>query len=140
MDSTQYIANQVKAIVQVMADIDPDNLEEDSVEVLIGYMSAWGVVEAQVLFPALETQLESAEPITGEARKRLNVLYELQNNIHEGEGAEGPFSELAPKYIDAVKYHLLADVQEIVPLAAQLPEAESIDLASSMAAAKLDME
>lgn len=140
MDAATYIGQQVKALMQLIADLDPYFPDEDSFEVLVGEFGVWGVIEAQVLFPAYESLLEGSEAATTAARERLNTLYALQNSIHDAEGAEGPFNELAPKYIDAVKYHLLADIQEMVPLATQLDDHASKDLARSMAAMKQDME
>ncbi|MDB5181712.1 MAG: hypothetical protein JWP13_475 [Candidatus Saccharibacteria bacterium] len=126
--------------MQLIADMDPYFPEEDAFEVLVGAVSAWGVLETKVLFPALEANLEGSETVTAPARERLNTLYSLESTIHDGEGAEGPFNELAPKYIDAVKYHLVVDVKELVPLASQLTEAQSVQLARSMTAMKLEME
>lgn len=139
-DAAIYIGQEVKAITELIAGIDPYIPDEDMVEVLIGEVIAWGVIEAQVLFPALEAALEGAEVATAAGRERLNTLYSLQNTIHDAEGADSPFTDLALRYINAVKYHLVVDVQEMIPLAAQLPQALSAALARSMAAMKLDME
>ncbi len=121
-DTATYIGLQVKSLMELIAEIDMFMPDEELVEVLIGQMSAWGAVEVQVLFPVLEAALDGSEETTSLARERLNVIHELQNTIHLGEGADAPFAELATKYIDALKYHLLVDIQEIVPLASQLPE------------------
>lgn len=139
MDAASYIGQEVKSLMQLIAAIDADMPDEDSVEVLIGAVSRWGAAESELLYSALEAALEGSETVTEPARQRLNTLYELQSNIHEGEGADGPFSELARQYIDGVKYHLAVDVQEIVPLTSQLPERISRELATSMAAMKLDL-
>lgn len=109
-------------------------------EVLIGAVSDWGAIEVQVLFPALEAVLEGSEESTAPARERLNTLHTLQNNMHEDEAAEGPYNALARGYIDAVKYHLVVDVQDIVPLAAQLPEREGSVIAQKMATLKAELE
>jgi hypothetical protein len=139
-DTSAFIGQEVKAITELIAAIDPYSPDEDMVEVLIGAVSAWGVIEAQVLFPALETQIEGAEAATTAARERLNTLYSLQNTIHDIEYSDSPFSELALKYIDGVKYHLVVDVQEMMPLAQQLSVDSSGELARAMAAMKLELE
>lgn len=131
---------QAKSLMELINEIDPYIPDEDLVEVLIGSVSAWGAIEAQLLFPALEAALEGAEDFTAAARERLNALYALQETMHLGEGADAPFTDIARKYIDGVKYHLVADVQDIVPLAAQLPEGLSVELAERMAAMKLEQE
>lgn len=140
MDAADYIGQEVKSLMQLIATIDPYTPDEDSVEVLIGAVTSWGASESNLLYSALEAALEGSEAVTEPARQRLNTLYELQANLHEGEGADGPFAELARKYIDGVKYHLAVDVKEMVPLAAQLPERISRELAASMSAMKLDFE
>jgi hypothetical protein len=140
MDTATYIGQQVKHLMELIADIDPYLPDEDLVEVLIGSFSAWGTVEAQLLFPALEATFEGSEAVTAIARERLNTLHALQDAIHLGEGADEPFSEQALKYTDAVKYHLLLDIQELVPLASQLPDSISHELARSMADMKMDLE
>lgn len=139
MDAATYIGQEVAAILKLVGEIDAYVPEEDILEVLIGAVTAWGTIEAELLYTALETAFEGSEIATQAARERLNTLYALQASIHEGEGAEGPFNELARNYVDGVKYHLAADVQEMVPLAAQLPERISRQLAGSMAAMKLDL-
>lgn len=126
--------------MQLIADLDPYSPDEDEMEVLIGEMSTWGIIEAQVLFPALELAFDGAEATINPARDRLSTLYDLQASIHENENAEEPFDELAGKYISGVKFHLLADVQEMVPLAVQLPAAVSRELAHAMEAMKLELE
>jgi hypothetical protein len=140
IDAPTYIGQEVKAIMQVIAGIDPYMPDEDLVEVLIGAVAAWGGVEAQVLFPALETALEGSEAATAPARERLHTLYSLQVIIHEEVEAQEPYASVAKRYVDGVKYHLLADVQELVPLAAQIPRNLSISLAQKMQALKLELE
>jgi hypothetical protein len=140
MDSAAYIAQQVKALLDLIEEIDHYQPDEDMVEVLIGLVGVWGAIEAQLIFPTLEVAFEGTEAVLQASRSRLNTLYALQGTIHDGEGAVGPFSDLARKYIDGVKYHLAADIQEIAPLAAQLPADVSADLARSMAAMKQDLE
>lgn len=140
MDTATYIGREVKSIMQLIGEIDPFLPDEDLVEVLIGAVTAWGTIEAQVLFPALEAAFEGSEPATALARERLNTLYSLHNIIHEEVEVMEPFHEVARRYIDAVKYHLVVDVQEFAPLSAQLPPAISTQLASSMAAMRLDLE
>lgn len=139
MDTTAFIGNEVKSIMLIVAEIDPDMPDEDIIEVLIGAVMTWGVIEAQLLLPALEVAFTEAEPVVDAARKRLNILNELQDSLHLGEGADGPFNALAHKYIDAVKYHLLVDIQDLVPLASQLSSSVSSELAHSMAAMKSEL-
>lgn len=139
-DTPSYIGQEVKGIMEIIADIDPYMPDEDMVEILIGSVGAWSVQESRLLLPALEAAFEGSETVTEAARERLNTLYALQGTIHDGEGVDSPFNELALKYIDAVKYHLVVDVQELAPLAGQLPIAISRELAASMAALKLDLE
>lgn len=134
------IGEEVKSIMRLVADIDNVEPDEDMVEVLIGAVGSWGTIEAQILFPALESQLEESGELITAARKRLDVLYSLQGQMHEEEYSEEPWNALARKYIDAVKYHLLVDVQDFIPLTAQLPAGLSIQLAASMSAMKLDLE
>jgi len=134
-DTASYIGLQVKALMELIAEIDQIDQympDEELVEVLIGQMNVWGAVEAQILFPALEAAFEGAEETTELARQRLNVISDLQDTIHLGEGADEPFNELATKYVDALKYHLLVDVQEIAPLAVQLPDGLSVQLMRRM--------
>lgn len=140
MDTAMYIGQEVKAIMQLVADIDPYMPDEDLVEVLIGAVAAWGAIEVQVLFPALEMALEGSEAATAPARERLNTLYSLQAIIHEDEEAQEPFTAVAKRYVEGVKYHLLVDIQEMAPLAAQLPPHLSAELARHMAAMKMELE
>lgn len=126
--------------MELISQIDPYLPEEDLVEVLIGQVEAWGKVESELLFPALEATFEGSEAATDAARERLNTLYALSSNIHLNEGAEGPFNDLAAKYIDAVKYHLVVDVKEFATMAAQLPKHISLELALAMDSKKLDLE
>lgn len=135
-----FIGGEIKSLTRQIAEIDPYLPDEDMVEVLIGSFNAWGTLEAQLLFPALETLFEGTETATGPARDRLNALYALEGTIHLGEGGDGPFTEVALKYIDAIKYHLVADVQDILPLAAQLPPHIQAELAGRMRAMKADLE
>jgi hypothetical protein len=135
-----YIGQQVKSIMSLIADIDPYMPDEDLVEVLIGLVSAWGAVEAKLLYATFEAALEGSEEVTEPARQRLSTLYALQNTIHDGEGADAPFSDMARKYIDGVKYHLAVDVKDMIPLALELPEPLSQELAESMSAMKLELE
>lgn len=139
-ETPSFIGQEVKAIMQLVAEIDPYQPDEDMVEVLIGAVAAWGAIEVQVLFPALEAALEGAEAATAPARERLNTLYSLQAIIHEDEEAQEPFTAVAQRYVDGVKYHLLVDIQEMVPLAAGLPPHISAELARNMAALKMDLE
>jgi hypothetical protein len=139
-DTAAYIGLQVKGLMEQIAEIDTYLPDEDQVEILIGSVSAWGTIEAQVLYPAIAIAFEEAEPTIEAARERLNTLHALEESIHTGEGAEGPFTELAIEYLNAVKYHLVVDVQEFVPLAQQLPIDISHDLAREMAALKLELE
>ena len=139
-DTATYIGRQAKAMMEIIADIDTTAPDEDIVEVLIGMVETWARVEESLLFPALEAALEGAESLTTAAHDRLKTLEELQTDIHLGEGAEGPFSTQAKKYIDAVKYHLIVDVQDIAPLAAQLDAHISRELAAEMAAMKADLD
>lgn len=139
-DTPTYIGQQVEGIMALVADIDRNQPEEDIVEVLIGSVGTWGVVEAQVLFPALEAAFDDADTVIAAARRRLHVLYELQGMIHEDETSDEPWASLVRKYVDAVKYHVLVDVQDIAPLAAQLPPRLSAELSASMSAMKLDLE
>lgn len=142
-DLITFVGNEIKSLTRQIAEIDPYLPDEDMVEVLIGSFKAWGVLETQLLFPALEMLFEGEEGVetaTSSARERLNALDTIVGTIHLGEGADGPFTELAVKYIDAIKYHLVADVQDILPLAAQLPPRIQTELAASMAAMKADLE
>jgi hypothetical protein len=132
-DTATYIASQVKLIMQIISEIDTYDPEEDLLEVLIGRVTNWGAVEVQLLFPTLEAALEGSEAVTDPARERLNKLDSMQESIHLGEGAEAPLAELAKKYVDAVKYHLIVDVQDVVPLAVQLDPSISRGLANEMA-------
>jgi virulence-associated protein VagC len=140
MDSANFIGTQVKGIMAAIAGIDPYFPDEDMMEVLIGSVSSWGAIEAELLFTALEVAFEGSEDIIEPARQRLNTLYALQESMHNAEGAEEPYNEQALKYIDGVKYHLAADIQDIVPLAAQLPVGISQELALNMSAMKQDLE
>jgi hypothetical protein len=140
MDAQTYIAQEVKAILALIADIDPSIPDEDLLEVLIGAVAAWGAIEVQVLFPAIEAALEGSEAATAPARERLNTLYSLQAMIHEEVEADEPFAALARRYIDGVKYHLLADIQEMVPLVIQIPPNLSVLLAKNMAALRMELE
>lgn len=126
--------------MELIAEIDEFIPDEDLVEVLIGEFNAWGATELQTLYPALEAILEGAEAVTTAAAERLNVLHDLQAAIHEGEAAEVPYSVLAKKYVDAVKYHLVVDVKEMIPLASQLPEHLSVELAQQMSDLKMELE
>lgn len=123
-----------------MSEIDVYMPDEDQVEVLIGMVSTWSEIEANILYPALETVFEDASPLLRTARERLDALYALQYNIHEGENAEAPFDDLVKKYIDAVKYHIVVDVQDIIPLTSQLPHAIGLELLRSMEALKYERE
>lgn len=139
-DAVTFIGLQAKSLMELINEIDPYIPDEDLVEVLIGFFRSWGAIEAQLLFPALEAAFDGLDEPVAAARERLNALNALESTIHLGEGADGPFTDLARKYIDGVKYHLVADVQEIAPLAAQLPAGLSAELAESMAAMKADQE
>jgi fructose-specific phosphotransferase system IIC component len=108
MDSANFIGTQVKGIMAAIAGIDPYFPDEDMMEVLIGSVSSWGAIEAELLFTALEVAFEGSEDIIEPARQRLNTL--------------------------------AADIQDIVPLAAQLPVSISQELALSMSAMKQDLE
>lgn len=137
-DAVNIIGLEAKSLMELINGIDPHIPDEDMVEVLIGSFRAWGAIEAQLLFPTLEGALEGSEELTSAARDRLDALYTLEDTIHLDEGAEGPFTELARRYIDGVKYYLIADVQDIAPLAAQLPPHLSLELADRMAAMKAE--
>jgi hypothetical protein len=139
-DATTYIGLQAKHIMEVIADIDPYFPDEDLVEVLIGMVSTWGSLESQLLFPTLEAALEGAEEFTDPARKRLRTLQTLQGTLHDELEPDSPYADTAKKYIDAVKFHLLVDVQDIAPLAAQLEPHISLELAAAMSALKAERE
>lgn len=139
-DAAAFIGLQVKNLMQQIADIDPYQPDEDQVEVLIGSFKAWGILEAQLLFPALETAMPDTEAVVAAGQDRLNTLQSLEEGIHIGEGGEGPFAALVDEYIKAIKYHLLVDVQEFVPLAQWLSIADNQRLAEDMAAMRLELE
>lgn len=139
-DTATYIGLQVKSIMELIAEIDRDTPDEDIVEVLIGLVGTWGVIEAQLLYPALEAAFDGAEDTVEPAMLRLQTLQKLQDMMHEDEYSDEPWSTLARKYVDAVKYHLLVDVQDVAPLAAQLPTRISSELVASMTAMKEDLE
>lgn len=140
IDTPTYIGLQAKGMLEVINDIDPYFPDEDLVEVLIGLVEVWGSIETKLLFPTLEAALEGSEETTDKARARLNALHALHLTLHDEYEPDGPYAELATKYIDAVKYHLLVDVQDIAPLAAQLEDHISQELASEMAAMKANQE
>lgn len=140
MDVVTVIGQEVKSIMGLIADMDDYQPDEDLVEVLVGSVSTWGAIEAQLLFPALEAELAEAEQVVAGAQKRLNTLHELQDMMHEDIYSDDPWSATARKYVDAVKYHLLVDVQDIVPLANQLSSGSDRQLAASMRAMKLELE
>ena len=139
-DAASTIGIEVKAIMELIAGIDTVFPDEDLVEVLIGAVNTWGTIEIQVLYPTLEAVFEGMEQTLALARERLNTLHELAETMRLGEGADAPFSELAERYIDGVKYHLLVDIQEIVPLTAQLPEKLRYEIGAAMAEMKRDIE
>jgi hypothetical protein len=140
MDVVTYIGEQIKSIMLLIASIDLYMPDEDSMEVLIGAVSAWASVESELLYAAVEAAIEGSEIVTQPARERLHTLYALQANLHEGEGAEAPFNQLAAQYIDGVKYHLAVDMQEIAPMTTQLPDNINRELVTSMQAMKLSLE
>lgn len=132
LDIAAIIGNQAKVLARLIADIDEYSPDEGAVEVLLYSFQKWGSIETAVLFPALEQYADGSEAIVDAALKRLEVLDGLQANIHLYEGADAPFSELAAKFIAAVKYHLIVDVQDILPLTLQIPELANDRIALQM--------
>lgn len=126
------IGVQAKAIMEIVNDIDAYLPDEDAVEVLMYAFGRWGAIERTVLFPVLEQYVEESEPLLTSAVHRLEKLQEMEDDMHLYEGAEAPFSETATKYIAAIKYHLIVDVQDILPLTLQIPERENAKVAERM--------
>lgn len=132
MDIATAIANQAHILMRLITDIDDFAPDEGAVEVLLYAFEKWGSIETAIIFPVLERYVEESEPIVDAALKRLDMLAGLQDSIHLYEGADAPFSELANKYIAAVKYHLIVDVQDIAPLTMQVPPAANAAAAERM--------
>lgn len=131
-DVAATIGNTAKSIMYLVNEIDAYMPDEALVEVLIDAFHRWATIEEHLLFPALEQYAPEAEPLLAAAAKRLNVLQTLQDDIHLGEGADAPYSELALKYVAAIKYHLVVDVEDIMPLTLAIPAPASENLVDDM--------
>lgn len=126
------IGNTAKSIMYLINEIDEYMPDEALAEVLIDAFHRWATIEAQILFPAMGEFVEEAEELLAAADKRLTVLQTLEDNIHLGEGADAPYSELATKYVSAVKYHLVVDVEDIMPLTLRIPDPQNTRLVVEM--------
>lgn len=126
------IGVQAKSIMELVNEIDAYLPDEDAVEVLMYAFGRWSAIEQSLLFPVVEQHVEESELLIASAVQRLEKLREMEDDMHLYEGAEAPFSETATKYIAAVKYHLIVDVQDILPLTLHIPSKENIKVAERM--------
>lgn len=131
-DVATVIGTTAKSIMYLVNEIDEYLPDEALVEVLIDAFHRWATIEQSLLFPALEQYAPDSDQLLAAAEKRLTVLQTLEDDIHLGEGADAPYSELALKYVAAVKYHLIVDVEDIMPLTLQVPAAAARRLVDDM--------
>ncbi len=131
LDIAEHIGLRAKTLMELVQEIDGYAPDEGTVEVLIDAFGRWSQVETRLLFPALESYAED-ETFADKAAERIAVLERLRDNIRLEEGADAPYSELASKYVAGIKYHLIVDVEDILPLALLVPEVESRQLLARM--------
>ncbi|HSH55297.1 MAG TPA: hypothetical protein VK983_00565 [Candidatus Limnocylindrales bacterium] len=127
-DMAEYIGEHAKRLMLLVNEVDSDAPDEATVEVLIDAFGRWAAIEQQLLFPVLEAYAAREDDFTGEAERRFDVLRSVHDDIRLEEGADAPYSELASKYVAGVKYHLIVDVEDILPLALEVPEFESAEV------------
>ncbi len=132
-DVAEQIGIKVKSLMRLVSDVDPHMPEEAEVELLIYEFRRWVRIQTTLLLPALDTYAtELSEPVIAAAEKRFAALELLEENLHLGEGADAPYTDSASKYIAAVKYHLIVDAEDIIPLAMHIPSHASQILASKI--------
>ncbi len=131
-DIAEYIGTNAKQLMVLVNEIDAYAPDEATVEVLIDDFERWATIEKRLLIQLIEAYAEAETDVAEEAAKRFEVMQRVREDIRLEEGADEPFSELATKYVAGVKYHLIVDVEDIMPLALDIPWLESAEILARM--------
>ncbi len=131
-DIAEHIGRNAKSLMQLVTEIDEFSPEEDLVEVLIDAFDHWSAAEARYLFPALEQYSEEGGQLVEAAERRIAALSIIREDIHLEEGADAPYNELASKYVAGIKYHLIVDVEDIMPQTLYIPKQANVTIARQM--------
>ncbi len=139
-DIAEHIGRNAKSLMELVMEIDEFAPEEDLVEVLIDAFDHWSAAELRYLFPALEQYGNEDSQLVEAAERRIEALRTIREDIHLDEGADAPYSELASKYVAGIKYHLIVDVEDIMPETLRIPGQANASIARQMRQLQYDDE
>ncbi len=140
LDIAEQIGTNAKSLMRLVSEIDEYSPDEATVEVLIDAFDHWTIVEARLLFPALAEYADEGEQLVEAAELRVEALQAIRDDIRLEEGADAPYSELASKYVAGIKYHLIVDVEDILPQTMQIPGQTNTTIARQMVRLRTELD